>query len=141
MPHCEVSSSSELQVLAEEDPLNAENRSHFDFGSDRRRAFVGRKKELRVVDSYLKKGRAVPLVVHGESGSGKTAFMAEARQRATLRKTNSVIVERFIGATPASTEGRLLLSSLCAEIDLAYDNAPAELPEIYPEWRRLSVRG
>lgn len=124
---------SELQNLAEEDPLDSEIRTHFAFGSDRRRAFIGREKALSVINRYLTKDKATLLVVFGESGSGKTAFMAEARRRVSGRQINPVIMERFIGSTPASTEGRLLLLRLCAEIDRAYGNKLEELPETYTE--------
>jgi WD40 repeat protein len=127
---------SELQILSEEDPLNAEKRAHFEFGNDRRGGFIGREKELGVVDNYLKKGKAVPIIVHGESGSGKSAFMAEALHRVLHNQNNPVIVVRFIGATPSSTVGRLLLRSLCAEIDQAYDIGPVDLPETYPELQK-----
>jgi WD40 repeat protein len=78
--------------------------------------FIGRARELRAISSHVGRGKPQPLVVHGVSGVGKTALIANAIEQARARNPNAIIVARFIGATPESTNVRGLLASLCAEL-------------------------
>jgi hypothetical protein len=68
------------------------------------------------------------LIVHGPGGSGKSALMARAIQAAGETAPNSVLIQRFIGASPASVGLRALLGGLCQEIARAYGQ-PEALPE------------
>ena len=59
-----------------------------DFAEDRSRHFVGRTDTLGEIESYLREGADQPLVLWGESGTGKSAVMAriyaDDRQGAAL---------------------------------------------------------
>jgi hypothetical protein len=118
----------ELEAVAQSDSIALEAEAHATFAAGRRRGFVGREKQLKAVGKYLKKYRGRPLVVHGEPGSGKSAFMAQVAAGGSEPLAGAVIVQRFIGATPASVEGRLLLTSIAAEIAVAYGAPAPETP-------------
>jgi len=68
------------------------------------------------------------LVIHGPDGSGKSTLLAQAIAAARTAHPKAVVVQRFIGASPASVSLRVLLSSLCQEIARAYSQ-PETLPE------------
>ncbi|KAJ1486101.1 hypothetical protein T484DRAFT_1790988 [Baffinella frigidus] len=57
-------------------------------------------------------------VVHGRSGVGKTYIMSQAVQDASARcaATGGVVVVRFLGTTPDSSNVHALLKSLCGQI-------------------------
>ena len=118
------------------DPLNVERETHKDFGEERRRVFRGRAEPLRRIAEYLSTDRARPLVIHGRSGSGKSALMAHAVAEVRAAHPAAVIVERYIGATPASSEARSLLEYLCQEISRAFgaDESPVgDYPKLVTE--------
>ena len=69
-----------------------------------------------------------PLVLHGPGGSGKSALLARAIEIARTAHSDTVRVQRFIGASPASVGLRALLGGLCLEIARAYGQ-PEALPE------------
>jgi len=75
-------------------------------------SFVGRETELTRIHDYLHGDSTWPLVVHGASGSGKTALLSRAVQEAQAAKP----LVRLIGTTPRSSDLRGLLTSLCQEL-------------------------
>jgi NACHT domain- and WD repeat-containing protein len=122
---------SELDMAAKIDQLRAEIWAHEDFGRDRCSHFVGREEPLAAIASYLDGGDAKPLAIVGEPGSGKSALMAKAIAKAQEAHSNATVVYRFIGATPASSDGRALLDSLCRQITRAYDGDESTIPSEY----------
>jgi WD40 repeat protein len=118
------------------DPLEVEKQAHADFAAERRQVFVGRAEPLRRIADYVSNGRARPLVVHGPSGSGKSALMARAVADARAAHPGAVIVERYIGASPGASEIRALLESLCQEIARGFgaDETPiGDYPKLVAE--------
>ena len=74
-----------------------------------------------------------PLVVYGETGSGKSCVMAAAIKvckSSITRGENRCCVMRFIGLTPSSTSIRRLLASICEQVIL---------PEFYLLWDGTSL--
>jgi WD40 repeat protein len=128
---------SELGRLGAQDPLVQERAAHRAFGRERTTArsgaglFVGRTDILEAMDRYLVGGETHPLVIHGASGIGKTALLAQAAARADARHATVVVVQRHIGATPAASDSRSLLESLAREISRAYGRDEAEVPTEY----------
>ncbi len=120
----------EFRQLKQIDELTCENEAHKEFGTERRRHFVGRQKILDDIAAYLNwiyydGDQLCPLVIYGPSGSGKSALMAKALHNAfgedkpkTVKQRR--IIRRFIGATPESTDIRTLLRNLCLEISHAF---------------------
>lgn len=121
----------QIENLEIEDDLENEITAHQFFGTERVKHFVGRKDLLRDVSDYLDHGDPAPLAVYGESGSGKTAFIAKCVEEAKYTNPNAVIVSRFIGATSSSTNIPLLLESLCTQISRGYSVDTSDIPKEY----------
>jgi len=107
--------------------LELEQNEHRRFGQERapEKSFIGREEQLKVIRDYMNNDSRKLLVIHGASGSGKTALLARAAQEAES-KWKPVV--RFIGVTPHSSDVRALLSSLCQELRTRHP-LPNPLPE------------
>lgn len=101
------------------DALDFEIEAHDRFAADRCRIFVGRTDALTAISDYVNGPERRPLVLHGGSGSGKSAVMAMASEQ---YKGPGHLIRRFIGASPESASGHALLASLCKQI------VPGETP-------------
>ncbi len=124
----------ELAIFEHRPGLDREMEAHREFAEDRSRHFVGRQDILGRISDYLTSGETAPLVVHGKSGSGKTALMAKAWLDMAPEKR---AIARFIGATPGSSDLRTLLISLCRQIGI--QDVPADMNELVRAFRdRLS---
>jgi hypothetical protein len=105
--------------------VETERTEHEAFANERLRVFIGRDRNRAAIASSITGASSCPLVVHGVSGSGKSALMARAIADAQLAYRTPVIY-RFIGATAASSDFRLLLTSL---VDDLADGGIAHRPD------------
>ncbi len=62
----------------EKDPVFEEVQSHATFCHQKAETVIGRDDILQQIETYTSGGSRKPLVVYGESGSGKTSVMAKA---------------------------------------------------------------
>lgn len=124
---------AEMKEIAEMDPVEAERAGHEAFGRERARFFFGRYDALARIDDYLAGSGGAPLGLFGASGSGKSALMARAVERAREGRPGAVLAARFLGATPASGDVRSLLETLCREITRAYGGDEAAVPADFRE--------
>ena len=109
---------------------DAEENAHLEFGTNRCADFVGREKQLKEIARYVAAADPQLMVVVGEGGSGKSAWMAQAYRR-SADKRGEVRIERFVGATPDASKGRALLGSLCRQITHAYGGDSSAIPSEY----------
>lgn len=121
----------QIEQMPEPGALDAEITAHDNFGQERARFFTGRVSILQSIGDYLKGTDNHPLAIFGESGSGKTALMARAAQRARETHPDAEVVSRLIGATPSSSDGRSLLESLCRQISRCYGADQSTIPTEY----------
>ncbi|MBI3272396.1 MAG: DUF4062 domain-containing protein [Planctomycetes bacterium] len=112
--------SAEVARLERVDEVDREAGEHEAFGRERARSFVGRAAELERLAAGLRAGGSRPLLVLGASGTGKSALVARAAEEARRALPHAQVVVRFIGATPASSDGRALLAGLCRELARRY---------------------
>jgi len=127
--------AAQIRELESESALKREVDAHADFGAARAKGFVGRSREVAELIAYSAGGRDTPRAVCGESGSGKSALLARLAGEAKADR-RVVLIERYIGATPQSTELSLLLRSLCEQIDEAFTHQaalPHDVRELIPE--------
>ncbi|NWG14677.1 MAG: DUF4062 domain-containing protein [Acidobacteria bacterium] len=121
-------------------PLAADESGAQDsFAAERAGRFFGRQRILDTISGYLAGAGGGPLVVHGPSGSGKSAILAKASGAALERRGDMVVVRRFIGASPQSSDGIALLRSLCREIADRYRLAlevPSAFEDLVEAFRR-----
>ena len=120
---------TEIDNLVKIEPLEKEITAHEEFREDRAKFFTGREEILSKISGNIMNSH--PIVVHGKSGSGKSALMAKAVEIARSKYKHAVIISRFIGATPVSSDGRSLLESLCQEIMQEYGGDKSTVPSDY----------
>jgi NACHT domain- and WD repeat-containing protein len=113
--------------------LDGEGYAHREFAAGRAQFFTGRAGELSRISSYLGSGSPRPLVLYGGGGSGKSALMAAALHDLTQDPARPVIVARFIGATPASSDGRALLEGICRELARHAGQPESDVPADYTD--------
>jgi WD40 repeat protein len=102
--------------------LDLEIEAHEAFAHDRAMHFIGRKAVLGAIDDHIRGGESRPLMVHGASGCGKSAIVAKASAQAKTQVPGAVpvLIRRFIGVTPDSSNGITLLHSLCEQLSREY---------------------
>ncbi len=132
----------QIDEFKEKDSLNIEIEAHKKFGKELSKVFVGRDENLKKIKNYLKTSHSKPLIIYGDSGSGKSALMAKSvedslsnfyeLQEGCDLYSDGVIV-RFIGATPESSDLRSLLESLSRQITKIYDKDDSKIPTEYNE--------
>ncbi|MCB1006938.1 MAG: DUF4062 domain-containing protein, partial [Acidimicrobiales bacterium] len=121
-------------VVIRRDPhLDDEGDAHREFAEGRIQVFVGRTELRAGVEAYLEADDPDPLVLHGGGGTGKTALVAMAVHDALSHAPDRQVVCRFVGATPASADGRALLESLCRELARRYGTDEATVPRDFQE--------
>ncbi|XP_064598836.1 uncharacterized protein LOC135465527 [Liolophura sinensis] len=118
------------------DDLYEEVLQHTRFAQAKCRSFHGRDEMLETIKAYILGTSRSPLVVHGSSGSGKTSVMAKAAMSAKSwvdGGSKGVIILRFLGTTPDSTDITSLLTSIIKQV-LALakitNDIPTELKDI-----------
>ena len=135
------------QVRGSQQELDLECADHLRFAGERapERTFVGRESELQRIRDYLHSETNQPFVVHGPSGSGKTALLGKIIQEVTpsrsadgtRAKTGPIVLSRFIGTTPESSNLWSLMSSLCRELRQDFEMTaplPTDLNELIDEF-------
>ena len=95
--------------------LENERAEHRAFAEERRKVFVARERNRAAIARYLAGFSSHPLVVHGHSGSGKSALMARAIADAEA-SNGAAVISRFIGASAASSDQRAMLISLIDDL-------------------------
>lgn len=120
--------------------LREEVLEHLEFAAERRRHFVGRSRPLERIATYVGEGGDRSFCLSGEGGTGKSAVLARALEDVRGARRGAVVVARFIGATPRSSDGRSLLDGLCREISRQYgasvDDIPTDYRDLVPELAR-----
>jgi hypothetical protein len=127
--------------------LDREIEAHKTFCEQSTRCFIGRNNVLCKIRSYFSNSSNEPLVLYGVSGCGKTALMAKATDLAIQTQESDRVkgftinvISRFIGATPESTDIRLLLASLCKQLSDVYHDekpVPIDYQELLEDFSRL----
>ncbi len=125
---------AQIPEALEADPILAtEVGAHLEFAEERRRFFVGREDILQEITDHAFSDSEASLALVGGGGTGKSAIMAEAARRIERTASGEVLVVRFVGATPGSSDSRSLLENLCREIAMAYGSEPGDMPSEYQE--------
>ncbi|XP_060597775.1 NACHT domain- and WD repeat-containing protein 1-like [Ruditapes philippinarum] len=110
------------------DPLIEECLQHIRFCQSKCEGFTGRGETLKQIKSYVTSSGAggnQPLVLHGTSGTGKTSILAKAAEMIRLWMNKpTVIILRFLGTSPDSSDLMSLLYSICCQIRRVYNLRP-----------------
>lgn len=97
------------------DPLSREARDHEAFAESRRRTYIGRPDYCDALDHHAN-GDGGPLVLLGDSGSGKSALLANWIDRWRQAHPRDFIIQHYIGGTPDSADHSRLMRRVMAEI-------------------------
>ena len=112
----------------EPDPLTVEREAHDAFAEARSRLYVGREAVERQLSEYVEGPGRRPAVILGESGCGKSAFLATWSRRFASEHPGGLLLAYFVGASPSSTDHRRLLRTMCSELNRELD-LEREIPE------------
>lgn len=137
----------EIETMRDAGPLEHEIEAHQRFGREiltlpdsgrvasagRREqpTFIGRDEAIERITAYLAGDDAQPLGVFAEGGSGKSTLLARVAEAAQARWPDATVISRFIGASPDSVDGRLLLHGLCLQLAQLLGQEDAAVPEDY----------
>jgi nephrocystin-3 len=116
------------------DPLTREAQAHEAFGELRRRTYIGRTEYTGALNRHAA-ATGGPLVVTGDSGSGKSALLANWLAAWHKAHPADVIVQHYIGGTGDSADHWRLMSRVMAEIKHRSED-PEALPVTRDDIRR-----
>ncbi len=108
------------------DPLTREAQDHEAFAETRRRTYIGRADYFEALDRHAV-GNGGPLLLLGDSGSGKSALLANWVARWREKHPKDFIVQHYIGGTTDSADHWRLMTRVMAEIK-RWTNDPEEPP-------------
>ncbi|XP_038054566.1 NACHT and WD repeat domain-containing protein 2-like [Patiria miniata] len=125
-----------------EDPLHQEVLQHLSFCLTKCVGFQGRDDVIKKVEDYVLRrvkgdnGKGgVPMVLHGESGSGKTSIMAKCaalvKQSWLPAGSGTAMVLRFLGTSPNTSSIQRVLTTLCKQILQVYNEQDFQVPTEY----------
>ncbi len=107
-------------------PIDREARDHEAFAEIRRRTYIGRPDYFETLDRHAV-GDGAPLVLLGDSGSGKSALLANWVDSWRKAHPKDFIIQHYIGGTFDSAVHWKVMGRLMAEIKHWTDD-PEELP-------------
>ncbi|MCX6844512.1 MAG: tetratricopeptide repeat protein [candidate division WOR-3 bacterium] len=114
-------------VGSEPDPLDREAMLHEAFARSRARVYIGRDDYFKQLDEHAA-GDGPPLVILGDSGSGKSALLANWAQRYRKDHPDDLSVLHFIGASPYSSDWAAMLRRILGEFKRRFGFAD-EIPD------------
>lgn len=122
---------AQINTLKTTAPEEQEEQAHRDFAAERRDGFLGQAEPLRRIADYLAGEARRPLAVFGVAGSGKSALMAKAVEDFHQRNSGEAVfvIERYIGATPGSSDIISLLRNVVGAIRGQYPLPAPENPQ------------
>jgi nephrocystin-3 len=132
----DLKAAVEAQFPIEEipDPHTREARDHEAFAETRRRTYIGRPDYFARLDRHAT-GDGGPLVLVGDSGSGKSALVANWLQHWREAHPGDFLFQHYIGGTPDSADHWRLMSRLVAEIK-RWSNDPEDVPRSHDDLLR-----
>jgi tetratricopeptide (TPR) repeat protein len=126
------------------DPLVRDASDHEQFARSRSRIYIRSKKSFAMLDRHVK-GKGKPLVVLGESGSGKSALLSMWALQYKEDHPDEMLVMHFIGATPFSSDWVLTVKRIMEEFKRRFDiqqpipDKPDELKEAFANWLSMAA--
>jgi tetratricopeptide (TPR) repeat protein len=137
----------EYDFPKEDDPdeLELENMQHEIFADSRARVYIGRNEYYTRLHQYLASNQNNrPLIVTGESGSGKSSLLAnwvkQITPGASGGSSTDFAIVHFIGSSPASAEYTNLLRRVMSILQREYDidgAIPSDAKSLIKEFERF----
>jgi tetratricopeptide (TPR) repeat protein len=129
---------------AEPEPLDREAAEHQAFAASRARVYIGRQEYLDRLDAHAQ-GQGPPLVVLGESGSGKSALLANWAQEYRGSHQDNLLLMHFIGSSPQSTDWAPMLRRIMGEFKRHFEisqdipDRPDALRAAFANWLHMAA--
>jgi len=126
------------------DPLDREEAEHEAFARSRTGVYIGRQEYFDRLDEHAA-GDGPPLVVLGESGSGKSALLANWATRYRQQHPDALVLMHFIGGTPYSADWAAMLRRILGEfkrhfgIEGEIPDKPDALRATFANWLHMAA--
>jgi len=125
--------------------LDREAEAHDAFARSRFGVYVPRKEYFETLDDHAA-GDGLPLVVTGDSGSGKSALLAHWTDRYRALHPKAVVIRHFVGATSDSADLTAMLRRFMGEFrrrlgvrgEIPTDDAA--LRAAFPNWLAMAAK-
>ena len=127
------------------EPLDREIIDHELYADTRRRVYIGREEYFRKLEEHTG-NHDLPLVITGESGSGKSALIANWVSRYRRQNPETFIIQHYLGSSPQSANHVMIIRRIMKEIRRRYglpDELPAETGEmekVFPKWLAMAAQ-
>ena len=112
-----------------EDWLPEEQDYHERFIESRLRVYVGRERIHGRLTSYLESDSTQPMLLVGGSGTGKSAILGKQWQDWLQGHPDDFVLPHFVGASPSSTNLRLVLRRFCLALRNRFGLTDQDVPE------------
>lgn len=125
-------------------PLDRDAADHNAFARSRTGVYIGRPEYFHALDAHAATD-GQPLVVLGESGSGKSALLANWALRYRQEHPDVLLVMHFIGATPYSADWAAMLRRIMGELKRRFQiaeeipNEPDALRAAFANWLHMAA--
>jgi hypothetical protein len=127
------------------DPLDRDAADHEAFAASRARVYIGRQEYFDRLDAHAGGHGDQPLVILGESGSGKSALLANWAERRRAAHPDEAVLVHFIGATPYSSDWAAMLRRVLGEfkrrlgIEQDIPDQPDALRAAFANWLHMAA--
>lgn len=113
--------------------LQKEALEHEAFEANRAELYIGGAHYFSILDKHAESGK-YPLIVLGESGSGKSALLANWAIKYRVEHPDEFVLTHFIGATAGSVDWVTMLRRIMIELKVRF-NLQGEIPDTPEELR------
>jgi uncharacterized protein DUF4062/AAA ATPase-like protein len=126
------------------DPLDREALDHDAFAESRAKVYIGRQAQLDRLDQHARSD-GLPLMVLGESGSGKSALLPNWALRYRAEHPDELLLMHFIGATPYGADWAAMLRRVMGEFKRRFEiqqeipDKPDELKATFANWLHMAA--
>ena len=104
---------------SEFDPLDRDRLDHEIYAYSKTKVYIGRKEYYDRLDQHVH-DNSQPLIILGESGSGKSALLANWAAKLARENSQHLVISHFIGATPYSADWSAMLMRIMGELKLRF---------------------
>lgn len=124
-------------------PLDRDIVEHEAFALSKHKSYIGRDEYFERLDKHVRDD-SPPLVLLGESGSGKSALLANWVKKFRKNHPDQPLIMHFIGTTPFSADWAMMLRRIMGELKRLFHItnripvSPDDLKRAFAEWLHIA---